>query len=82
MSKFKSPTITLIFQVFSLTVVFGLYHGLVLLPVLLCLVGPSNQETRLEINTQDAFKAQSQINNGFVSDIVKGRTNSYSATLE
>ena len=29
------------FKVFSLTVMFGLYHGLVLLPVLLCLLGPS-----------------------------------------
>ena len=27
-------------QVFILTVVFGLYHGLCLLPVLLCLCGP------------------------------------------
>ena len=31
-------------QVFSLTVIFGLYHGLVLLPVLLCLLGPSNTD--------------------------------------
>ena len=31
-----------IFQVFSLTVVFGLFHGLVLLPVVLSLLGPSS----------------------------------------
>ena len=29
-------------QVFSLTVVFGLFHGLVLLPVVLSILGPSS----------------------------------------
>ena len=31
-------------EVFVLTVMFGVYHGLVLLPVLLSLVGPDNQQ--------------------------------------
>ena len=30
------------FQVFCLTVVFGLFHGLVLLPVVLSILGPSH----------------------------------------
>ena len=32
------------FKVFSLTVIFGLYHGLVLLPVLLFILGPDKQD--------------------------------------
>ena len=39
-------------QVFSLTVIFGLYHGLVLLPVLLFILGPDKEE-------EEADKAQS-----------------------
>jgi len=35
-----SHTFVTFFKVFILTVVFGLYHGLCLLPVLLCLCGP------------------------------------------
>ena len=35
----------LLLQVFSLTVIFGLYHGLVLLPVLLFILGPDKEET-------------------------------------
>jgi hypothetical protein len=35
-----SHTFVIFFKVFILTVVFGLYHGLCLLPVLLCLFGP------------------------------------------
>merc|ERR1711902_73305 len=37
-----SHTFITFFKVFVLTVVFGLYHGLVLLPVLLSLLGPNN----------------------------------------
>jgi len=33
-----------IFKIFFLTVVFGLFHGVVLLPVLLCYIGPSKTE--------------------------------------
>ena len=32
-----------IFKIFFLTVLFGLFHGVVLLPVLLCYIGPSNK---------------------------------------
>ena len=34
----------MLIQVFSLTVIFGLYHGLVLLPVLLFILGPDKEE--------------------------------------
>jgi len=40
-----SHTFVTFFKVFVLTVVFGLYHGLVLLPVLLSLFGPVNQSS-------------------------------------
>ena len=36
-----SHTFVTFFKVFVLTVVFGVYHGLVLLPVLLSLLGPN-----------------------------------------
>ena len=32
-----------IFKIFFLTVLFGLFHGVVLLPVLLCYIGPSKK---------------------------------------
>ena len=38
---FLDPTSS---QVFSLTVVFGLFHGVVLLPVILSLLGPSGDD--------------------------------------
>ena len=34
------------FKVFSLTVIFGLFHGLVLLPVLLSIMGPKSSSSR------------------------------------
>lgn len=44
-------------QVFALTVIFGLFHGLVLFPVVLSLVGPVNNtelltDSTLTINTE------------------------------
>ena len=55
------------FKVFSLTVVFGLYHGLILLPVLLCVLGPSSQH-KSELTP---IKVQGITNNVFVSDNLK-----------
>merc|ERR1712130_692548 len=40
------------FKVFSLTVIFGLYHGLVLLPVLLFILGPDKEDS--ENNSTDS----------------------------
>jgi len=41
-----SHTFITFFKVFVLTVIFGLYHGLVLLPVLLSLFGPVDQSSK------------------------------------
>ena len=38
---FSWPYVTLFFQLFFLVIVFGLFHGLVFLPALLGLIGPS-----------------------------------------
>ena len=34
----------IIFQVFLLTVSFGLFHGLILFPVILALLGPTSED--------------------------------------
>ena len=39
----KSQTFLVFFKVFSLVVVFGLFHGLIFLPVVLSLIGPESQ---------------------------------------
>ena len=36
-----------IFQVFLLTVVFGLFHGLIFLPVILTILGPTSKDDEL-----------------------------------
>ena len=33
-----------IFKIFFLTVIFGLFHGVVLLPVILCYLGPTDKQ--------------------------------------
>ena len=33
-----------IFKIFFLTVIFGLFHGVVLLPVILCYLGPNHAD--------------------------------------
>ena len=35
-----------IFKIFFLTVLFGLFHGVVLLPVLLCYIGPGSKKVK------------------------------------
>ena len=42
-------------KIFFLTVVFGLFHGVVLLPVILCYLGPNekSQEKEVEKNTEN-----------------------------
>ena len=61
------------FKVFTLTVVFGLFNGLVLLPVLLSYVGPSdNSEDSPAVSTSSLeFRKDSIIgdrNMGFIID--------------
>ena len=46
-------------QVFCLTVIFGLFHGLVLLPVLLSMLGPSASPDTGSIATQSCSVSSS-----------------------
>lgn len=39
-----------VLQMFAMVVLFGLYHGVIFLPVILCLLGPTNQE---EVEEED-----------------------------
>ena len=39
-----SHIFTSFFKIFFMICVFGLYHGLIMLPVVLCILGPSDQE--------------------------------------
>ena len=54
-----------IFKIFFLTVIFGLFHGVVLLPVVLCHVGP-NEKTENKTNVQDDT---GKTNEGFKNDV-------------
>ena len=60
------------FKVFTLTVVFGLFNGLVLLPVLLSYVGPSdNSEDSPAVSTSSLEFRKDSIgdrNMGFIID--------------
>ena len=67
------------FKVFTLTVVFGLFNGVILLPVILSLVGPSDSDTSDGASSykDDAQKTSSyshessKINNGLCKDDIK-----------
>ena len=59
-----SHTFLTFFKVFVLTVVFGLFHGLVLLPVLLSLVGPE-----MELATEEGGESRSESESSGVSDV-------------
>ena len=52
-------------KIFFLTVVFGLFHGVVLLPVILCYLGPNEkkQEKEVEKTTENG-----NINRGLEKD--------------
>ena len=45
---------------FVLTVTFGLFHGLVLFPVLLSLVGPQDKSLQLAHNVEPAVPAETE----------------------
>merc|ERR1719370_1430814 len=61
-----SHTFLTFFKVFVLTVVFGLFHGLVLLPVLLSLVGP---KTEIESDVEDEVASTSESDSSTVSEV-------------
>ena len=61
---------------FALVLLFGLFHGLIFLPVLLSLIGPQNGENAKQMK-RDARHVEDGIsrpynNNGFSPEITKG----------
>ena len=50
-------------KIFCLTVLFGLFHGVILLPVVLCYLGPSEKE-----ETEDKSEERGEINNALEKD--------------
>ena len=50
-------------KIFCLTVVFGLFHGVVLLPVILCYLGPSEKH-----KSEDNAEEQGEINEAIEKD--------------
>ena len=70
LSGSTSHTFLTFFKVFVLTVVFGLFHGLVLLPVLLSLVGP-------EMEVEEGAESRSESESSGVSEVSveEGKTN-------
>ena len=72
LSGSTSHTFLTFFKVFVLTVVFGLFHGLVLLPVLLSLVGPE-----MELGPEQEAESRSESESSGVSEVSveEGKTN-------
>merc|ERR1711902_483635 len=62
----SSHTFLTFFKVFVLTVVFGIFHGLLLLPVLLSLVGP---RTEIESDVEDEVASNSESDSSTVSEV-------------
>jgi len=56
------------FKVFCLTVLFGLYHGLVLLPVLLSIIGPASSSARSSDDSSIATQSCSVSSSGSRSE--------------
>ena len=68
-----SHTFLTFFKVFVLTVVFGLFHGLVLLPVLLSLVGPE-MESDQEVEEGES-RSESESSGVSEVSVEEGKTN-------
>ena len=61
---------------FALVLLFGLFHGLIFLPVLLSLIGPQNDENAKQMkgdvrNVEDGI-SRPYNNNGFSPEITNG----------
>ena len=69
LSGSTSHTFLTFFKVFVLTVVFGLFHGLVLLPVLLSLVGPEQEAEEGESRSESESSGVSEVS------LEEGKTN-------
>ena len=73
LSGSTSHTFLTFFKVFVLTVVFGLFHGLVLLPVLLSLVGPE-MESDQEVEEGES-RSESESSGVSEVSVEEGKTN-------
>ena len=60
-SGIRSADFIHLFKVFLLTVLFGLYHGLILLPVLLSLCGPLNNISEVVPVESEEKESKSEI---------------------
>jgi len=77
----KSHVATSFFKIFFMICIFGLFHGLILLPTVLCMVGPSDED----ILRQNSKKRKHQhreigdqdpsLNNGTTSDLKEREQN-------
>ena len=70
---------------FALVLLFGLFHGLIFLPVLLSLIGPQNGENAKQMkggvrNVEDGI-SRSYHNNGFSPKITKLVFDTFKASL-
>ena len=61
------------FKVFTLTVVFGLYHGLVVFPVLLVTLGPLQSSSTPSISFSSVKSAIGTQNAGFEGSVAERR---------
>ena len=68
----KSQTFLAFFKVFFLVVSFGLFHGLIFLPVVLSLIGPKSQHLDIadEPEEQPTWAEKSVSNIGFLKEQV------------
>ena len=77
----KSHVATSFFKIFFMICIFGLFHGLILLPTVLCMVGPSDEDI-LRQNSKKQRKHQHQeigdqgpLNNETTSDLKEREQN-------
>ena len=77
----KSHVATSFFKIFFMICIFGLFHGLILLPTVLCMVGPSDEDI-LRQNSKKQRKHQHReigdqdpLNNGTTSDLKEREQN-------
>merc|ERR1712113_107524 len=57
------------FKVFSLTVIFGLFHGLVLLPTALSIIGPSSSSSSSSLSSPLSSSESSSINTNSTTSV-------------
>ena len=53
-------------KIFCLTVVFGLFHGIVILPVILCYLGPNEKKAE---DPDEKCEGQGEVNKGMENDV-------------